>query len=70
MKTIQEKNGEVEYVLTGEEYTRLHEANQAMLEALRICKPYIEEYEKLFLQTKSFFACNVINTAIAKGEQA
>ena len=42
MKTIQEKNGEVEYVLTQEEYRRLHEVNRELLEALKEANAELE----------------------------
>lgn len=68
MKTIQEKNGEVEYVLTSEEYQRLHEANQVMLEALTAISVikdqlYGPDWEEIGL------ARRIARAAISKGEQ-
>ena len=72
MKTIQEKNGEVEYVLTSEEYKRLHEATQAMLEALKDAKLGLDWYQSNYpesIEDGDDEVMESIVSAIAKGEQ-
>lgn len=68
MKTIQEKNGEVEYVLTSEEYKRLHEANQEMLEALKLC---LDGFEDVSKNHGVSYITEIVDAraAISKGEQ-